>query len=72
MSQQKYLEAANRAVQYFVSNLSDEGRILGEDVEQDPAFYYKLPALLYLAGKAKQADAVLSYIEVRASQTTGS
>ena len=67
MSHQKYLVAANRAVEFFISNMSVDGRILGEDVEQDPAFYYKLPALLYLAGKDQWADTVLSFIEVSVS-----
>jgi hypothetical protein len=63
-AEQKYLDAASRTVQYFLANLSEEGQLLGEDAEQDPAFYYKLPALLFQAGREKEANAVLSYIEV--------
>ena len=65
MAYQKYIDASNRTVEYFVTHLCNEGQIKGEDVEQDPAFYYKLPALLYQAGKNKEVNDVLSYIEVR-------
>ena len=65
---QAYLEASDKAVDFLVSQLEDDGSYGPTD---DLAAYYKSPTTLYAAGRVEEANRLVDYIRGRFLQPNG-
>ena len=64
-SVKSYLQTSDKLANWFKRHLSATGEITASDAPDDIAVYYKLPTMLLMAGRTKEAHTVLDYIQER-------
>eukprot|EP00914_Ancora_sagittata_P003377 GHVO01007028.1.p1 GENE.GHVO01007028.1~~GHVO01007028.1.p1 ORF type:complete len:154 (-),score=17.00 GHVO01007028.1:585-1046(-) len=64
-------EARDRGIDYLVSHIDDESKLTTPSAEENLCHYFKLPLVLFTAGKLREAHLVLSHIKTSFMQDDG-
>lgn len=65
------MDASNKAMDFFVRNIAEDGEFKGKGTVGDLGAIYKAPTLLLLGGRVDLATRLLEYIQRRYGQNNG-